>query len=118
MKTITLLLDKLPGEPRSIAYELSQGVTTQEFLQFKLDYKYFIQREIGGLNKASRRHKFDLENLPELSSDFEQLKKLMSIARTVEEWNTLREGYKFEFIFPVIAELDASGFINKVIKNK
>lgn len=46
-----------------------------------------------------------------LSNDVPALKRMMSIARTVKEWNALREKAKTLFSPWSINQLDASGFI-------
>ena len=44
------------------------------------------------------------------------LKKLMSNATSVERWNELREEAKATYPQDLINQLDASGYITKVIK--
>lgn len=45
----------------------------------------------------------------------DQLKYKMSHARSVEEWNLLRNEAKKEFGTEIINRLDASGFINRIV---
>ncbi|NMC99108.1 MAG: hypothetical protein GYA62_05245 [Bacteroidales bacterium] len=95
---------------------LDQAVTTEDLLKFKTDYRYKFQE---GINTAINYHKaviFDLDDLPSLSTDMNELKKLMSRSKNIDEWNSNRELAKNRFTFTVISRLDASGFISKVIK--
>jgi len=46
------------------------------------------------------------------------LKVKMSAAKSVEEWNALREEAKTEFSTNVINRLDVSGYINVVLLRK
>lgn len=50
-----------------------------------------------------------------LSNDVPALKRMMSIARTVKEWNDLRAKAKTLFSEWAISQLDASGFIIKCL---
>ena len=56
-------------------------------------------------------NKIEQENAKRL----EILKYKMSYARTVEEWNLLREEAKPKFAQIIINRLDASGFINRIV---
>jgi hypothetical protein len=47
-----------------------------------------------------------------------ELKKIMSAATTVDEWNELREEAKKKFTNKEISELDASGFIIKILNKE
>lgn len=46
---------------------------------------------------------------------FNQLKEFMQKAKTVQEWNLLRDAAKVRFPRELIRQLDASGFISKCI---
>ena len=110
MKTITVSIDK--NSAKGYAFILSTGVSTEEYVNFKNEYKYFIQDAIlSGKSKL-----FDLNKLPELSNDFNELKDFMSGATDILEWNRLREDTKKLFSFNLICQLDGSGFVNEIVK--
>ena len=88
---------------------LPVGLGGEEFKKFKDDYKLII-------SESSKPASFDLDDLPELSDSYSELKKFMSFAKTIEDWNFKRELAKRRFTFPVLVRLDHSGFINKVLK--
>ena len=58
---------------------------------------------------------YKLTIMVRLSNDVPALKRMMSIARTVKEWNTLREKAKTLYSPWAINQLDASAFIVKVL---
>jgi hypothetical protein len=93
---------------KSGEWSLPVGLSGEEFAQFKQDYKFII-------SDSKLPASFDLDNLPELSDNLKDLKKFMSRSWTIEEWNTNRNIAKRRFTFTVIAILDASGFIKKVL---
>lgn len=122
MKTITLTLDRSKRATRETMWVLSTGVTTEDFVTFKRDYQYYILRSLYDMRNGGGQKTFDLNNLPVLSSSLDDLKRFMQREcldnNTTEGWNSAREKAKFSYTFPTIAQLDASGFIKKVVKIK
>lgn len=51
------------------------------------------------------------------SEDYHKLQQFMSKAKTVNEWNLLRDSAKTQFKMGLIRVLDASGYICKILRH-
>lgn len=108
-------------------YTLPNGMNGEELKKFKRDYSYFIEKAIRTAKEEAAKGfvycqsaTIDIDILPILSDDLGMLKSYMTDESnphyTVEDWNTMREQAKEFFTAPVIAELDASGYIKKLVR--
>jgi len=116
MKVLIIHLDAA-----QLYYTLPDGMTGEDFKRFKRDYIYFIDAKVSeGRRKDKHSVTLDIDSLPCLIDNFDALKTFMTDDSnphyTVEDWNTQRQLAKGYFTAPCIMELDASGFIKKLVK--
>jgi microsomal dipeptidase-like Zn-dependent dipeptidase len=117
MKNLTIDLSK-----GCFQYVLPDGMSGEEFKNFKRDYFYVIEREVmKAKNEGKASIVINMENLPQLADDLKALKSFMdadltNTFYTVQLWNQKREEAKGFFTAPCIQELDASGYIKKLVK--
>jgi hypothetical protein len=104
-------------------YVLPDGMNGAEFRKFKVDYFYVIEREVMKAKAEGVKESLviNMDTLPQLADDLNALKSFMTDAvsrdwLTVQEWNQRREEAKGFFTAPCIQELDASGYIKKLVK--
>jgi hypothetical protein len=114
MKTIKYIPTKDKNSPKGYQVELSTAVSTEDFINFKRDYEYHIQEALQRMKNFGESQVFNLDLLPTLIDDLTELKTFMSDAKTIGQWNTIREQAKRFFTAPCISELDASGYISKL----
>ena len=99
------------------SFTLPEGMYGHDWITFKRDYQYFIEKAIQQANKRGASYAtIDIDSLPELSDDLNELKENMKGCTNIADWNTQREIAKNYFTFPCICDLDASGYIKKVLK--
>ena len=99
-----------------MSYTLPEGMTGTDWLRFKSDYQYFIEKAIDKANRKGECYAvLDVDTLPVLIDDLTALKEYMKGCTNIAEWNTKREEAKHIYTFSCICSLDASGFIKKVL---
>jgi len=117
MKTLKINLMSYP-----YVYTLPEGMDGKDWIAFKTDYSYFIEKAIAKALRLNEKSVIiEIDKLPNLSDDFDTLKSYMK-AGTIENknpdvlsWNEQRERAKLFFTYPTICELDASGFIKQCV---
>lgn len=105
---------------QSVSYKLPDSLYGLEWAKFKGDYQYFIEKamwEGKAANKLSVT--IDIDKLPVLSDDLKALKSFMDLTPgqkySMVQWNQRRDEAKGFFTQPCISELDASGYIKKLV---
>jgi hypothetical protein len=116
MKSLTILLNA-----QSISYKLPDNLYGTDWINFKNDYLFHIQKAITeGRTAGKLSVTIDIDKLPVLSNDLKALKSFMNLTPgekySIVQWNQRRDEAKNFFTQPCISEMDASDYIKQFVK--
>jgi hypothetical protein len=116
MKTVTVTF-----KDNKFIYTCTSEVTTDDLHKIKYDYHYILEERFSSLRKGDMvKVVIDIEFLPVLEHSLTKLQDYMkrNCSNTnVATWNFYRQEAKSMFRWQCINQLDASGFISKIIKH-